>query len=130
MTRYTLAQVGSFAVIMAGLLVPAVSFAASNSPYDQGGANPAQSNCDSKTGCANYPTGDRTKATPAAASSNSPYDQGGGNPAQSNCGTRTGCANYPTGQRTHAKPGSSASANQAQENAATAKLNQQQLVGR
>jgi hypothetical protein len=37
----------------------------SNSPYDQGGTNPAQSNCDSKTGCASYSTGDQTKANPA-----------------------------------------------------------------
>jgi hypothetical protein len=65
MTRSALAQVGSYAVIIAGLLVPAASYAASNSPYDQGGTNPAQSNCDSKTGCASYATGQRTKARPA-----------------------------------------------------------------
>ncbi len=70
MTRSALAHVGSCVVIIAGLLVPAVSYAAnSNSPYDQSGTNPAQSNCDSKTGCANYATGDRSRATPARSSS-------------------------------------------------------------
>ncbi|HEY1503105.1 MAG TPA: hypothetical protein VGF92_02330 [Stellaceae bacterium] len=70
MTRNALAHVGSYVVIIAGLLVPAASYAAnSNSPYDQGGANPAQSNCDSKTGCASYSTGDRTRARPAHSSS-------------------------------------------------------------
>jgi hypothetical protein len=69
MTRNALAHVGSYAVIIAGLLVPAVSYAAnSNSPYDQSGTNPAQSNCDSKTGCASYATGDVTKANPARGS--------------------------------------------------------------
>lgn len=63
MTRSALAHVGSYVVIIAGLLVPAVSYAA-NSPYDQSGTNPAQSNCDSKTGCANYATGDQTTANP------------------------------------------------------------------
>jgi hypothetical protein len=66
MTRNALAHVGSCAVIIAGLLVPAVSYAAnSNSPYDQSGTNPAQSNCDSKTGCASYATGDLTKTKPS-----------------------------------------------------------------
>ena len=70
MTRNALAHVGSYVVIIAGLLMPAVSYAASsNSPYDQGGANPAQSNCDSRTGCANYPTGDRSRAMAAHGSS-------------------------------------------------------------
>ena len=65
MSRSALAHVGSYAVILAGLLLPAASYAAnSNSPYDQTGTNPAQSNCDSKTGCASYSTGDRTKANP------------------------------------------------------------------
>jgi hypothetical protein len=127
MTRNALAHIGSYAVIIAGLLVPTVSYAANTGPYDQPGTNPAQSNCDSKTGCANYPTGDRTRASPAAANSASPYDQGGANPAQSNCGSRTGCANYPTGDRSRAKP---ARASQAQENSITAQLNQQQLAGR
>jgi hypothetical protein len=69
MTRNALAHVGSYAVIIAGLLVPAVSYAAnSNSPYDQSGTNPAQSNCDSKTGCASYATGDLTKAKPSRGS--------------------------------------------------------------
>ena len=65
MTRSALAHVGSYAVIIAGLLAPAVSFADSSSPYDQPGTNPAQSNCNSKTGCAGYVTGDKTKANPA-----------------------------------------------------------------
>ena len=66
MTRNALAHVGSYVVIIAGLLVPAASYAAgSGSPYDQPGFNPAQSNCDSKTGCANYSTGNRTHANPA-----------------------------------------------------------------
>jgi hypothetical protein len=138
MTPNALARVGSYAVIIAGLLVPAVSYAASSSPYDQSGTNPAQSNCDSKTGCASYATGDLTKAKPgkakavrSAASSNSPYDQTGTNPAQSNCDSKTGCASYATGDRTRVKPGHSKSqASSAQENDATAKLNQQQLVGR
>lgn len=58
-------------VIIAGLLAPAASYAASNSnsPYNQTGTNPAQSNCDSKTGCANYSTGNRTRVNPAAHSS-------------------------------------------------------------
>jgi len=69
MARNALAHVGSYVVIIAGLLAPAVSYAAnSNSPYDQGGANPAQSNCDSKTGCASYSTGDRSRARPARGS--------------------------------------------------------------
>jgi hypothetical protein len=76
MTRNALAHVGSYVVIIAGLLVPAVSYAAnSNSPYDQGGANPAQSNCDSKTGCANYPTGDRSHATPVHNSARASREQ-------------------------------------------------------
>jgi len=65
MTRNALAHIGSYVVIVAGLLVPTVSYAASNSPYDQPGTNPAQSNCDSKTGCASYATGDQTKTNPA-----------------------------------------------------------------
>jgi hypothetical protein len=69
MTRNALAHIGSCVVIIAGLLVPAVSYAASSSPYDQPGTNPAQSNCNSKTGCANYSTGDRTMTNPARKSS-------------------------------------------------------------
>ena len=70
MTRTALSHVGSYAVIIAGLLAPAASYAASpNSPYDQPGTNPAQSNCDSKTGCANYSTGDLTKTNPARSGS-------------------------------------------------------------
>jgi hypothetical protein len=66
MTSNALAHIGSYAVIIAGLLVPTVSYAAnSGSPYDQPGFNPAQSNCNSKTGCASYETGDRTKTNPA-----------------------------------------------------------------
>ena len=66
MTPNALAHVGSYLVIIAGLLVPTVSYAAnSNSPYNQSGTNPAQSNCDSKTGCANYSTGGQTETNPA-----------------------------------------------------------------
>jgi hypothetical protein len=70
MTRNALAHVGSYVVIIAGLLAPSVSYAAnSNSPYDGTGTNPAKSNCDSKTGCANYATGDRTAASPTRSNS-------------------------------------------------------------
>ncbi len=69
MSRNALAHIGSYAVIIAGLLAPAASYAAnSGSPYDQGGTNPAQSNCDSKTGCASYATGDLTKTKPSRSS--------------------------------------------------------------
>jgi hypothetical protein len=70
MTRSALAHFGSYAVIIAGLLVPAASFAAgsSSSPYDQPGTNPAQSNCASPTGCANYATGNQTRAHPGRVS--------------------------------------------------------------
>ena len=91
MTRHALAHVGSYAVIIAGLMLPAASYAAnSNSPYNDSGANPAKSNCDSKTGCANYSTGDRTRVKPGHVSARS---------------------------------------SRAEENAVTAKLNQQQLAG-
>ena len=61
MTRNAWAHLGSYVVIIAGLLVPAVSYAAS----DQPGANPARSTCDSKAGCATDAMGDTTKAKPA-----------------------------------------------------------------
>ena len=76
MTRNTLTHVGSYAVIIAGLLVPVASYAASSgSPYDTPGFNPAQSNCDSKTGCANYSTGNRTHANPARNNSRASREQ-------------------------------------------------------
>ena len=104
MTRHALAQVGSYAVIIAGLLVPAVSYAAG--PYDSQGANPASNNCDTKTGCANYSSGNTTTTNPLQTSnSKSPYDQAGGNPASNNCDSKTGCANYSTGDQTK-KPAS------------------------
>jgi hypothetical protein len=67
--------------------------------------SPAKSNCDSKTGCANYSTGNVTSQNPMQQpNSNSPYDQSGTNPAQSNCDSKTGCASYSTGQPSTANP--------------------------
>ena len=113
MTRNALAHVGSYVVIIAGLLLPAVSYAAnSSSPYDQDGANPAKSNCDSRTGCANYSTGDLMNKNPLQMMNSSPYDPCGANtddacganPAHSNCDSTAGCANYPTGGQTKTNP--------------------------
>jgi len=101
MAQRLLAQMGSCVVIIAGLLAPTVGYAQSD-------LSPAKSNCDSKTGCADYSTGDVTNKNPLQQSqgtaSNSPYDQPGTNPAQSNCDSKTGCANYSTGDQTKANP--------------------------
>lgn len=98
MARNMFAQVGACVVIVAGLLAPAVSYAQSD-------LSPAKSNCDSKTGCANYATGNVTDKNPLqTTNSNSPYDQKGTNPAQSNCDSKTGCANYSTGDQTKTNP--------------------------
>jgi hypothetical protein len=58
MTRNALAQVGASIVIVGGLLIPAVGHAQSD-------YSPAKNNCTTRTGCANYATGDRTKTNPA-----------------------------------------------------------------
>ncbi|HEY1505667.1 MAG TPA: hypothetical protein VGF92_15270 [Stellaceae bacterium] len=98
MGRNVLTQVGSCLVIAAGLLAPAVGYAQSD-------LSPAKSNCDSKTGCANYSTGNVTSQNPMQqTNSNSPYDQGGTSPAQSNCDSKTGCASYSTGDQTKTNP--------------------------
>jgi hypothetical protein len=77
----------------------------SASPYDQGGIglSPGKSNCNSPTGCANYPSGDVTKANPAAKQQSS---QGGDiNPSRKNCGPDDAtCANYPTGNPSKSNP--------------------------
>ena len=112
MSRNALAHVGSYVVIIAGLLLPAVSYAAnSSSPYDQDGANAARSNCDSEIGCANYSTGDLTNKkpphnvySPFDPCGANPDDACGANPAHSNCDGTTGCANYPTGGQTKTNP--------------------------
>ncbi len=100
MGRHALAYTGSCLVILAGLLSATTAQAQSD-------LSPAKSNCDSKTGCANYATGDVTKQNPAAGPSNAaggPYDSGP-SPAKSNCdNTQTGCANYATGGTTPNNP--------------------------
>ena len=58
MRRNALAQVGAYIVIVGGLLVPAVGHAQSD-------YSPAKNNCSTRTGCADYATGDRTKTSPA-----------------------------------------------------------------
>ena len=98
MARNALAHLGSYVVIIAGLLAPAVGYAQSD-------LSPAKSNCDSKTGCASYETGNVTNKNPLQTdNSNSPYNQTGTNPAQSNCDSKTGCANYSTGDQTKTNP--------------------------
>ena len=98
MVRHVLTQAGSCVVIVAGLLAPAVSYAQSD-------LNPAKNNCDTKTGCANYSSGNVTNKNPLQSSnSTAPYDQTGTNPAQSNCDSKTGCASYSTGDQTKANP--------------------------
>ena len=62
MRRNALAQVGAYIVIVGGLLVPAVGHAQSD-------YSPAKNNCSTRTGCADYATGDRTKTNPARNSS-------------------------------------------------------------
>ena len=98
MARNVLTQVGSCVVIIAGLLAPSLGHAQSD-------LSPAKSNCDSKTGCASYETGNVTNQNPLQPSnSTSPYDQSGTNPAQSNCDSKTGCASYSTGDQTKTNP--------------------------
>lgn len=98
MGRNVLTQAGACFVIVAGLLAPAVSYAQSD-------LSPAKNNCDTKTGCANYSTGNVTSQNPMQqTNSNSPYNQGGTNPAQSNCDSKTGCASYSTGDQTKTNP--------------------------
>src|SRR3974390_2872404 len=93
-----LTYLASGVVISTGLLFAGASYAQSD-------LSPAKSNCDSKTGCANYSTGDQTTKNPLQTSnSNAPYDQNGTNPAQSNCDSKTGCASYATGDQTKANP--------------------------
>ena len=93
-----LTYLASGVVIGTGLLFAGASYAQSD-------LSPAKSNCDSKTGCANYSTGDQTTKNPLQTSnSNAPYDQSGTNPAQSNCDSKTGCANYSTGDQTKTNP--------------------------
>jgi hypothetical protein len=101
MSRNALAYMGSCLVIVGGLL-------AATSAQAQSDYSPAKNNCDTKTGCANYATGDTTKANPAmAAPSNAaggPYDSGP-SPAKSNCDNpQTGCANYATGSQSPTNP--------------------------
>lgn len=94
----TLTYLASGVVIGTGLLFAGAGHAQSD-------LSPAKSNCDSKTGCANYATGNVTNKNPLQTSnSNSPYDQSGTNPAQSNCDSKTGCASYATGDQTKANP--------------------------
>ena len=96
MTRNALAQVGAYIVIIGGLLVPAVGHAQSD-------YSPAKNNCDTKTGCANYATGNTTSQNPmnksTANSADSDYS-----PAKNNCDTKTGCANYATGNASADNP--------------------------
>jgi hypothetical protein len=93
-----LAYLASGVVVGTGLLFAGASHAQSD-------LSPAKSNCDTKTGCANYSTGNVTSQNPMQqTNSNSPYDQGGTNPAQSNCDSKTGCASYSTGDQTKTNP--------------------------
>jgi hypothetical protein len=100
MARNALAQIGSCVVIVAGLLYPAVGQAQSD-------LSPAKSNCDSKTGCANYATGNVTNQNPTDSHNTNAMSAAGDSdlsPAKSNCDTKTGCANYSTGNVTPANP--------------------------
>lgn len=93
-----LTYLASGVVISTGLLFAGASYAQSD-------LSPAKSNCDSKTGCASYETGNVTNKNPLQTNnSNSPYNQTGTNPAQSNCDSKTGCANYSTGDQTKTNP--------------------------
>lgn len=93
-----------------GLLSAGAAAAQQRSPYDTGGnsLSPGRSNCNSPTGCANYPTGDVSKTNPAAEQQSSqPYSSQGNDlsPAKSNCGPDDStCANYPTGNQSKANP--------------------------
>ncbi|HEY1506454.1 MAG TPA: hypothetical protein VGF92_19270 [Stellaceae bacterium] len=98
MTQNMFRHLASGVVVTIGLL-------SAGAGYAQSDLSPAKSNCDSKTGCANYSTGNVTSKNPMQqTNSNSPYDQGGTNPAQSNCDSKTGCASYSTGDQTKANP--------------------------
>lgn len=102
MGRHALAYTGSCLVIVAGMF--AASGALAQSDY-----SPAKNNCDTKTGCANYATGNVTNQNPAAMAapsnaSGGPYDSGP-SPAKSNCDVaQTGCANYATGSQSPNNP--------------------------
>ena len=92
----------SGAALLIGLLSATAAYAQQGAGGD---LSPAKSNCDSKTGCANYSTGNVTNQNPLQTSnSTSPYDQPGTNPAQSNCDSKTGCASYSTGGQTKTNP--------------------------
>jgi hypothetical protein len=85
-------------VVTIGLLSAGVGYAQSE-------LSPAKSNCDSKTGCASYETGNVTNKNPLQPSNSAaPYSQGDPSPAKSNCDSKTGCANYSTGDATKANP--------------------------
>jgi len=102
MGRNALAYAGSCLVIVAGLMSAGAVQAQQQAGSD---LSPAKSNCDSKTGCANYATGDVTNQNPAAAhNSAAPYSAGDPSPAKSNCDSKTGCANYSTGNVSPANP--------------------------
>ena len=102
MARNIWTHAGSCVVIAVGLLSASVGYAQQQSGMD---LSPAKSNCDTKTGCANYSTGNVTNQNPMQqTNSNSPYDQGGANPAQSNCDSKTGCADYSTGNVSKTNP--------------------------
>ena len=102
MGRHALAYTGSCLVIVAGLF-SAVG-AQAQSDY-----SPAKNNCDTKTGCANYATGNVTNQNPAMAApsnaSGGPYDSGPSS-RQSRIATlpKTGCANYATGSQSPNNP--------------------------
>lgn len=101
MARRAITHLASGVVITAGLLFAGVGHAQSD-------LSPGKSNCDSKTGCANYETGNITNQNPLQkqqqqSNAPSPYDNGP-SPAKSNCDTPTGCANYSTGDQTKTNP--------------------------
>lgn len=98
--RMGTASAFALAIVAAGFL-----FAGSASAQQGSDLSPAKSNCSSSTGCANYPTGDVSKANPAAAPKASAQGAAGDySPAKSNCATPTGCANYPTGDVSKTNP--------------------------
>src|ERR1700722_4856189 len=100
MKRHVLTQLGCYLVIIAGLLAPSVGQAQSD-------LSPAKSNCDSKTGCANYSTGNVTNQNPMQQSNSTAAANPPGSdlsPAKSNCDSKTGCANYSTGDVTKTNP--------------------------
>jgi hypothetical protein len=109
MARNALAQVGSCVVIIMGLLSPAMGQSQQQSGGDLG---PGKSNCDSKTGCANYSSGNVTNQSPMEThNSTAPYSQGSSDaansisaaasksppvPAGSNCDDIYHCPNFVT----------------------------------